>query len=173
MHILENREEWVETFRNGWLAHYLTTGEKDWRRYNRPRNSQAPTGPGIDLARSRLLLISSAGAYLRDGQERFDDRHYLGDSSLRLIPSDTPLNRLAFSHSFYDHAAVEADPQVLVPLRHLEDLVSEGVIGELAPHFISFMGYQPDVTTLLDETIPAILDAARAERADGALLVPA
>ncbi len=69
--------------------------------------------------------------------------------------------------------AVNQYPQVLMPLRHLEDLVSEGVIGELAPSMVSFMGYQPDVTQVIDETIAATLQAAQAEGVRAALLVPA
>jgi hypothetical protein len=61
----------------------------------------------------------------------------------------------------------------LVPLRHLEDLVTEGVIGEMAPSVMSFMGYQPDVTRVIDELIPPILEVAQAEEVQAALLVPA
>ncbi len=68
---------------------------------------------------------------------------------------------------------MEEDPQVLVPLRHLEDLVHEGVIGELAPTVVSFHGYQPDVTRLIKEAIPILLEAVQEEKAHAALLVPA
>jgi hypothetical protein len=68
---------------------------------------------------------------------------------------------------------VEEDSQVLLPLRHLEDLVQEGVIGELAPSVVSFCGFQPDVERTMTEMIPAILAAAKAEEVDAALLVPA
>lgn len=173
MDILENREEWLASYRAGWLAHYMETGELNWKIYNRPRNKQAPAGPGIDLSASRLMLISSAGSYLRDEQAPFDAANPLGDYTIRLYPSWTPLDAPAFAHDHYDHTAVEQDPQVLVPLRHLEDLVSEGVIGELAPSVISFMGYQPDATRTVDETVPAIVQAAQDQAAQAALLVPA
>lgn len=67
---------------------------------------------------------------------------------------------------------VNAEPQALVPLRYLEALVAQGEIGELAPQVISFSGYMPDATRVVDELIPAILDVATAERATAALLVP-
>jgi len=38
---------------------------------------------------------------------------------------------------------------------------------------VSFMGYQPDVTQVIDETIAATLQAAQAEGVRAALLVPA
>ena len=173
MEILENRDQWLADFREGWLAHYQQTGTIDWKRYPRPKNSVAPAGPGIDLSTSRLMLISSAGVYLPDHQRPFDAANPLGDYSIRLLPSSTPLDALAIAHDHYDHTAVNQDPQVLIPLRHLEDLVTEGVIGELAPSMVSFMGYQPDVTRVIDETIAATLRVAQAEGVRAALLVPA
>jgi Glycine/sarcosine/betaine reductase selenoprotein B (GRDB) len=173
MQILDNREQWLDSFRTGWLAHYQQTGQLDWKLYNRPKNSTAVAGPGVDLRERRLILISSAGGYLRDRQTPFDAPNPLGDYTVRLFSSATPFSALAYAHEHYDHAAVDADPQVLVPLGHLADLVVEGVIGELAPTVISFSGYQPYVTRVLDETIPLIVQAAQADRADAALLVPA
>lgn len=121
-----------------------------------------------------MALISSAGAYLRDSQGPFiTDYAALGDYTIRLFPNSTPFETLAFAHGFYDHTAVDEDPQVLLPLRHLEDLVSEGVIGELAPSVISFCGFQPNVERTVNELIPTILEAAKAEAIDAALLVPA
>jgi hypothetical protein len=171
--ILENRDQWLAAFREGWLAHLQTTGEYNWKIYQRPRNSAAPAGPGIDLKNSRLMLISSAGGYLRASQPPFDAANPLGDYAIRVFPSSTPLHDLAFAHDHYDHTAVNEDPQVLIPLRHLDDLVASGAVGELSPSMVSFMGYQPDATRVLDETIPLILETAQAEQVRAALLVPA
>ena len=173
MNILENRTEWEETFQNGWLAHYRETGDIDWSRYNRPNNKTAPTGDPITLADSRLILISSAGGYLPASQEPFDAENDLGDYAIRVVPSDTPLDQIAYAHTHYDHTAVDADPQVLVPLRHLDQLVADGKIGGLTDNMIFFMGYQPDISQVLNETIPAILEVVDKEKADGVLLVPA
>ena len=173
MEILENLEQWQAAYEQGWLAHYQETGETDFKIYVRPKNSQAPAGPGIELARSRLALISSAGSYLKASQDPYDAVNPLGDYTIRTYPSSTPFEAIAYAHTHYDHAAVDDDPQVLLPLRHLEDMVREGIIGELAPSVISFHGYQPDVTRTVNETIPAIVAAAKAEQIDAALLIPA
>lgn len=173
MQVIENLDAWRETFQSGWLAHFQETGETNWKLYERPRNKKVPSGDGIDLSQSRLILISSAGAYLKDRQEPFDAENDLGDYSLRLFPTETAFSQLAYAHTHYDHAAVNADPQVLLPLRHLEDLVSEGMIGELADSVISYSGYQPDAERTLTETIPQILDVVDKEGAHAALLVPA
>lgn len=174
MKILEDLQQWKSEFEQGWLAYYKETGEFNWKIYNRPRNETAPSGPGIDLSKSRLTLISTAGGYLPDSQEPFNtNKADFGDYSIRLIPMSTPLDKLAYAHGSYDHAAVEADPQVLVPLRHLQTMVDEGLIGELAPSFISFCGWLPDVERTINELIPAVVEAAKAEEVDAALLVPA
>jgi D-proline reductase (dithiol) PrdB len=172
MDILENKAHWQQQYNDNFLEHYHRTGSLDWKLYPHPRNTQAPPGPAIDASASRLMLISSAGAYLTGEQEPFDAADLLGDYSLRLIPSETPLEALAFAHDHYDHGAVDTDPQVLMPLCHLKELAGEGLIGETADSTVSFMGYQPDVGRVVDELIPPILKTAAAEKADAALLIP-
>lgn len=171
--ILENRAAWLEQFEAEWLAHYQETGEIDWQRYPRPQNKVAPSGPAIDLTASRLLFVTTSGAYLPEIQAPFDTVDVLGDYTIRVIPTDTPLDELAFAHTHYDHAAVEADRQVLLPLGHLAQMVEAGEIGELAPSWISFMGYQPVMTRVIDETAAAILEVANTQQARAALLAPA
>lgn len=170
--IIENRDQWYREYQDGWLAHYRATGETKWDIYNKPVNKTPPTGKGIDLSQSRLVLVSSAGSYLKASQQPYDDADDLGDYTTRRYPTTTPFDAIAYAHSHYDHAAVNADPQVLLPLKHLADVVEEGGIGELAPDVISFHGYQPDVTRVADETIPAIVAAAKEMNAQAALLVP-
>lgn len=62
------------------------------------------------MRRSRLVLISSAGGYLPAGQEPFDAANPLGDYTIRLVPSATPLAEIAYAHDHYDHTAVNTDP---------------------------------------------------------------
>lgn len=173
MEILEKPMEWLKEFQDGWLAHYEKTGETDWSKYARPRNLLAPSGPGIDLSQSRLMLISSAGGHLKDTQDRFDENNKLGDYSLRAFPSDTEFTELDFAHTHYKHDYVKQDPQVLLPLRHLEDMQAEGLIGELAPDVLSFSGYQPNVIRIVKELMPKIVKAAKEMQVQAALLVPA
>ncbi|MEZ4615231.1 MAG: glycine/sarcosine/betaine reductase selenoprotein B family protein [Caldilineaceae bacterium] len=172
MDILENRDEWYDTYQNSWLRHYQETGEIKWDLYKLPNNKVAPAGKGIDLSQSRLALISSAGGYLAARQEPFDAEHDLGDYTIRRFPVTTAPEQIAFAHTHFDHTAVNADQQVLLPLGHLQELVQEGRIGELAPDVISFMGYQPDAVRVVDETLPAIVAAAKEMQVQAALLVP-
>ena len=172
MSILENSDQWKEDFKQGWLARFQRSGTFYWDTYIRPKNQNPIPGPGVDLKTSRLMLISSAGGYLPVSQQPFDASNPLGDYSIRTFPANTPFSKLSYAHEHYDHTAIEADPQVLLPLEHLRNMVDDGEIGELTD-VVSFMGYQPDVSRLIEETIPGILNFARDEDAQAALLVPA
>lgn len=172
MDILEKPMEWLQEFQQGWLAHYEDTGLVDWKKYVRPRNRLAPSGPAVKLAESRLLLISSAGAYLHGSQEPFDASNPFGDYTVRSFPSDSPFEAISFAHEHYDHQHKDLDPQVLLPLRHLEEMVSTSIVGEMAPNVISFSGYHPDVIRVVKELIPSILAVAKEDQVSAALLIP-
>ncbi len=172
MEILESKAEWAATYRDGFLAHYEATGELDFKQYKRVRNQSAPGGKGIDLSASCLALISTAGFYLRDSQTPFDAANKLGDYSIRLFPSSTPPGAWDIAHEHYDHKYVKEDSQVLLPMRHLESMVEEGIIGEIAPSVVNFSGYQPDVIRVVDEMIPQIVREMKEEQVSAALLVP-
>lgn len=172
MEILENKAQWSADFRNGWLKLLRQSGEVNWSIYQHPRNVKTPGAPGIRLSQTRLMLISSAGGYLRDSQDPFDDTNKLGDYTLRTFPSSTEFDALAYVHGHYDQQMIEQDAQVALPLRLLEELVATGEVGELAPSVISFMGYQPDSARVVDELVPLVLAIARSEQVGAALLAP-
>lgn len=172
MEILEGRAAWQAEYEATWLKKFHETGETDWSIYPKPDNKTAPSGKGIDLTQSRLLFISSAGGYLKASQEPYDAPNLLGDYTTRTFPLATPFEDIAFAHDHYDHTAVNSDPQVLLPLRHLEDMANEGIIGEMVPTVMNFSGYLPDMGRVIDEIIPVVVDFAKTEHADAALLVP-
>jgi D-proline reductase (dithiol) PrdB len=172
MDILENKAQWAENYRQGWLSHLEQTGEVNWKIYQHPRNNDTPGVPGIDLRRSRLLFVTSAGAYLRHSQRPFDAPSLYGDYTLRTFPASTSFTDLAYAHDHYDHTMINQDPQAALPLRFLEEMVADGRLGELAPSVISFMGYQPDSARVVNELIPEVVAAAKAEKAQAALLAP-
>lgn len=172
MEILENKTQWSADFRNGWLKEVRQNGEVNWRIYQHPRNVETPGVPGIRLSHSRLMLISSAGGYLRGRQEPFDAANILGDYTVRTFPSSTGFEALAYAHDHYDHQMIEQDAQVALPLRYLEEMVAAGKVGELAPSVVSFMGYQVDSARVVDELVPEVLAIARSERVEAALLAP-
>jgi hypothetical protein len=172
MEIIENRAAWVEHYTRNWLEHYYTTREIDWSRYRYSKNRKVPSGAAIELSKSKILFITSSGAYIKDRQEPFDAANNLGDYEIRIIPGSISFEELDYTHDHYDKTPVRKDHQVLLPLRHLENLVTEGFIGGLTAGFISYMGYQPDITKIADRMIPEILLNIKEQRPDAAFLVP-
>lgn len=172
MAVLENKAAWQAYFRRNWLAELERRGAVNWEIYQHPRNERAPGTGGVELGKSRLLMITSAGAYLRDEQEPFDEPNLYGDYSVRTFPTDTPFSALAYAHGHYDPAMIQEDAQVGIPLRHLGAMVAAGVLGEIAPDVVSFMGYQPDSAKVVDDVVPRIVSLAREMAADAALLAP-
>ena len=170
-HILDNLSAWQDVFQKGWLATYQSYGKIDWDQYRPPINRTVISGTSVDPAQSRLMLITSSGAFLPQSQCPFDAANPLGDYTIREMPSSIQLDDLTFAHEHYDHQAVREDPQVLVPFNHLRVLEANGTIRELT-NMISFMGYQPDVSRVIQETTPAIIDQARNAQVDAVLLVP-
>ena len=177
--IVENMDAWAEKFEAGWLAYVkenvvgVLDASPDWDLYKGARNRTTPSGKGVTLANARLLLVSSAGGSLISANEPFDSENLISDFTIRKFPVSTRLSGVRFDHMHYDHAAVEEDPQVQLPLRHLEAMAAEGTIGDLTKNVVSFSGYQPDIRIVANEVAPRILEAAREEKADAALLVPA
>ena len=125
----------------------------------------APTKP---LAESRVALIGSGGVY-NVGQVAF---HHKDDTSHRRIPADADVADLRTSHFAYDMTSARVDPNVVFPLDPLRRLVDEGVIGELAPQALAFMGGIYSQRRLREELIPALVADLEAMEPDVILLVP-
>ena len=166
------RDTWLDAYRECWLAHYQATGKIDWKLYPDLKLDRTPAGSAIDVTQASVLLITSAGGYIPGVHEPFDAANDLGDYSIRLVDTQYSPRAYNFAHDHYDHTAVKADPQVLVPVTHLLEMQDAGLIGELAPQVVSFMGYQPDLRRVVDEMIPEIVRVARDLRVDAAFLVP-
>ncbi len=173
MEILERPLEWLRDFQSGWLSHFERTGVPDWSQYTYPQNYLAPASRGISLTKSRLLLISTGGAYHAASHKPFDCRNPLGDYTIRIIPSSIKLERLKFGHPDVDQNFVRRDPQILLPLKHLRALVAEGFLGSFAPVFISLCGAQPHAIRVVKELIPQILTIAKDHQVQAALIIPA
>ncbi|MEM6928907.1 MAG: hypothetical protein AAF602_18350 [Myxococcota bacterium] len=171
--ILDDRDAWSRAFESGWLARFRETGERDWSQYPRPHNHPLDPTPGVDLQDARLIVISSAGGYDAASQAPFDAANDLGDYSIRELPFfERDPAALAFAHDRYNGAARDADVGVLLPNRLLEERLDAGFIGDLTPTWVSFMGYQPDVRRVIDETCARVVEVALREHAQAALLVP-
>ncbi|WP_428261918.1 glycine/sarcosine/betaine reductase selenoprotein B family protein [Haliangium sp.] len=125
------------------------------------------------LSQCRVALVSSAGL-VGPGQPDFDPGVRGGDFSYRVLDRDVDLTLLRDSHrsATYDHAHVEADPNVAFPLDRLRELAARGTIAEVAPRHLSFMGSITAPGRLIRRTAPAAAELLAADQVDVALLIP-
>ena len=138
---------------------YSSLGYDSYRWAERPE-----TPPWTPIPKSieecRITLIGSGGVY-RVGQEAF---HTKDDTSIRVIPSDTPTSELHTAHFAYDQADARNDANCVFPLDHLR--------GRMTPNAAAFMGGIYSTRRLEAETVPALLAHCKAEEPDVVLLVP-
>jgi len=124
--------------------------------------------PSKPLRDSKVALVASGGVY-EVGQIAF---HHRDDTSHRRIPSNVSVADLRISHFAYDKTDARIDPNVVFPIDALRRLVSEGEIGSLTSHALTFMGGIYSQRRLRGELIPALTDGLEAMEPDVVLLVP-
>jgi D-proline reductase (dithiol) PrdB len=136
-------------------------------------NTRAPFTPlRRSLSMLNLALITSAGAYI-DGTDPFDTGAPGGDCTFREIPAEIDPSDLLFSARGYDPTAVQQDSNVQIPLARLLEFESNRVIGQLNSAFWSFCGFIPDAASLVEVTLPKLVDRLKHYEVQAALLIPA
>ena len=99
------------------------------------------------VERCTIALMTSAGVFLKDSQEGFDEEREWrepawGDPTYRAIPKDVRQEQIGCSHLHINHTDLLEDIGVVLPIRAFKALETEGRIGKLADEAYSFMGYQ-------------------------------
>src|SRR5512139_3125906 len=98
------------------------------------------------LADCTVALIATAGVARRDDvpfdQERERQNPWWGDPTYRTIPQGTREDEVKLYHLHIDPRFGQQDLDVVLPMRRLGELASEGVIGRPADTHYSIMGYQ-------------------------------
>ena len=140
----ERLDRWLESVPK-WHDHFV------WS----PNKENVFTHPKKKLAESKLALVSTAGVHMRTDQP-FDVISEHGDWSFREIPSSIEPSKLQISDTHYDHTDADEDINCLFPISHLNTLREEGLIGDLAKTFFSFMGFIPNTTEVRKSTAPEI-----------------
>ena len=133
-------------------------------------NDGAPRAhPARPLAEATVAIVTSAGIHCR-GDRPFGRE----DPSFRVIPSDAGAGDLLQSHSSlaFDKTAFVRDVNVVFPIDRLAELVAERRIGRVGPRHYSVMGALHDVTTVRDETAPALAGRLVEDGVDVVLLTP-
>ncbi len=123
------------------------------------------------LDQACISLISAAGIF-RDDQKPFDP-WAVNDLSFRLVPIETPFNRLKLHHNYFDHRDAVKDMNCVFPVQRLREMESEGQIGKVASDAITLgMGRLYKRTALQNETTPKIIQILKDQDTDAVLLVP-
>ena len=125
------------------------------------------------LESCRVALVSSAGL-VAPGDDPFDDTVRGGDYSHRVITSDVAVQDLEEHHrsDAFDHAGIEADRNLGLPLDRLHELARSGEIGSVAPRHISLMGSITAPARLVRMTLPKVVDLLASDEVDVAVMVP-
>lgn len=118
---------------------------------------------------SKFALITTAGVHLKT-DEIFDVD--AGDSSVRLIPSESEENELMISHTHYDREDADKDINCVLPITRLREMAEKGEIGGIAETYYGLMGYIPETTNLREETIPFMIKRLKEEKVDAVILSP-
>lgn len=131
------------------------------------------------LAAARIALLTSAGLYVRSTQRSFDlereqNHPEWGDPSWRSIPWNADAADIGVAHLHINDDDIRADPEIALPARLLDQLVTEGVVGSATAEHLSVMGYQErSLEGWRDQTLPELVAKLRHQQADGLILAPA
>ena len=130
--------------------------------------------PAKPLRQSKLALVTTAGIHHQD-QPPFDMSDSDGDPTYRLLNGDSLFDNFQVTHDYYDHTDARKDPNIILPLDRLRELVKEKVIGSLAQTHYSFMGHIDGrhIATLVEKTAREIANKLKADQVDLVLLTPA
>lgn len=118
------------------------------------------------LADTTVALVSTAGVHLRT-QEPYNVE---GDTSYRVIPSDTPAADLMVTHEHYDHEQADRDVNCVFPIDRLRELAQSGIIKAVSPDYYGLMGYTLRMQPILEVTGPEIAQKVERSPTDLVLL---
>src|SRR5215470_6412675 len=88
------------------------------------------------VGESRVALLTSAALRLA-GQPSFTPRE---DLSYRLVPSGPTAGEIVIDHHSGIGRIPRQDPEIAFPRSALAALARKGIVGEVSPFHISFMG---------------------------------
>ncbi|MDT8441053.1 MAG: glycine/sarcosine/betaine reductase selenoprotein B family protein [Desulfuromonadales bacterium] len=132
------------------------------------------TEPAKPLRQAKLALVTTSGIHHRQ-QPPFDMHDVDGDPSYRVLDGDSLFADFQITHDYYDHSDADRDPNIILPLEPLRQLVAEGVLGSLAKSHYAFMGHIDGrhINTLVAVTAREVANRLKADQVDLVLLTPA
>lgn len=132
------------------------------------------TAPAKPLREAKLALVTTAGIHHAD-QPPFDMQDQQGDPSFRTLNGGTLFDDFLITHDYYDHSDARKDPNIILPLDRLRELVNEGLLGSLSATHYGFMGHidGPHIVTLVEKTARDVVKRLKEDQVDLVLLTPA
>jgi D-proline reductase (dithiol) PrdB len=128
------------------------------------------------LSECRVAAITSGAVALRSDlpfdQEGERRNPWWSDPTFRVLPATATEKDTEVYHLHIDPTFGREDLNCLLPLGRLADLAEMGVIGEVAPRHLSYMGYTIDPTELIENSVPDMAEILLADEVDLVLLVP-
>ncbi len=170
------------------VAEHVIAGQK--ASYDKPASFAYDDAPFTPLPKPlnqlKLGLLTSSGHFVDGddprpfGQEnmtQFEAMVRISDflreaPTLSTIPMNTAPKKLRVRHGGYDIRGSAADPNVILPLAHLQSLAAAGVIGELAENAYSFVGAAAQ-TPLLKKSAPQWAEMIKQRGIEAMVLLPA
>ncbi len=154
-------------------ALYETSPEKTWL----PPPWTPLPGP---VSTCKFGLVTTAGIYCKTQDSPFDleterKKPDWGDPTFRVIPVNVSSNEIDVSHLHINTRWIQEDINVALPIHRFQELAAEGVVGGLADHAYSFMGYQgfPPNTQAWEQTYaPQVAQRLLDEAVQCVLLTP-
>ncbi len=153
------------------LHHRVFTANYPFSRYAVADNPSAMLRKPLNEC--RIALITTAGLRL-ESDRPFENSLGLGDPSFRVIPGDVDMATLIEDHksTSFDHAGIEADPNIALPIDRFREMVESGKIGSINHRHLSFMGSIISPSKLINETAPAAARMLKEDGVDAVVLVP-
>lgn len=152
--------------------YYLAEGYE--KPYQWAHFDEIPFTPlGKPLSRCRIGLVTTSDIAVRSetGERAQYDQDTLA-GNVYSIPMDCPLARLYSRNEHYDRYSTTLDDvNSYCPITRLEEFVSEGRLGSLAPRFHGvYTSYSKRVT--MERDAPEVLRRMREDDVDAVLLTP-
>jgi len=132
------------------------------------------------LSECKFGLVTSAGLFQKEVEPPFDlqkeqNEPTWGDPSFRVLPIHLHQEEIGVSHLHVNTSGIEADVNIVLPIHRFQELEQTGMIGGLAEHAYSFMGYQgfpPDTSAWQNDFAPKVAERLKAEEVDCVFMTP-
>jgi len=133
-----------------------------------PKIEAAPWIKPKSLRESKISLITSSGIHRRS-----DPPFRPGVPEYRLLPKDVDFGELVMTHvsANFDRSAFQDDPNVVLPLERLAELVETGDVAASADWHYAIMGAIPN-PMMLEEIGTELGELLARDGVDAAVLLP-